>query len=153
MLKNFWRVVRNQTTVLFVSIEKVDPLVKPTSDSTIRKTSQFQPKNTNRTWDPDISKYTKGLSLLITLLFIIFYFSNVDEMQNVMEMHGAGRPRTRDDFGQGGQDGQDGPENEFCIKMRGLPYSATDHDIIDFFEGESSVMSHNSGFNYRFLFR
>ena len=52
-----------------------------------------------------------------------------------MEMHGAGQPRgNHDPYNNVG--GDEGPNSEFCIKMRGLPFSATEHDIVDFFQGE-----------------
>ena len=40
-------------------------------------------------------------------------------------------------------DNDDGASNsfnggEFIVKMRGMPFSATDHDIRDFFDGKSS---------------
>ena len=70
--------------------------------------------------------------------YIEVYESSVQDMEREMGVQGG-----HDSYGYGGGDGYgdggDGGgayESDWCVKMRGLPFQASEHDIRDFFQGK-----------------
>lgn len=59
--------------------------------------------------------------LLNDLSFVAVFESSLDEFQNVMSK-------------------QKGAQDESVVRLRGLPWNATESDIADFFDGESSCV-------------